>query len=124
MNKNIVRYTEEKWNALFAWKDYVVWEYIESNSYYFSKYNEEDSLTADEKSKLFYINWRYVWVYENARYINHSKTPNAMVYQEKETWPLLIVATEPIKKWTEITINYWEENINFIINEKSLEIDI
>ena len=99
------------WKWLFAYKQFEQWDLVEFNEFKRVSFRILQELDDYIKRRV-YCDWddlrRPKW---NLRYVNHNKNANCSVYFDKQY--IIITANETIKKWTELTIDYWDNNIDF-----------
>jgi len=108
---NELRGTVGKWYWVFVNCNYEQWSIVEFNKYT-SVYGYILYELSDYDRKRLFAYWdrllRPVW---NIKYINHSNIPNCYVQIDRDF--IIIISSDYIKKWDEITIDYWEWNREF-----------
>lgn len=110
---NNIKQTENKWLWLFASKQYEHWDLVDFNEGEKIKQYKIKMIDDETRKKLYYDWYNYLLPKWNLKYINHDYNNNCEVQFYKEY--IILVANQTIHKWEEITINYWENNIDFII---------
>lgn len=108
---NIVKNTENKGQWLFANQQYEHWDMVEFNTY---KHISNAILRNidDYTRKRLYALWDDIrYPNSNLIYVNHNKNNNCDV--QRHRLYIILIANQTIKKWEEITIDYWEHNDRF-----------